>query len=224
MQRLSDRFRARRDVLLRRVIALAPRQGETLRILDLGGRGVYWRRVGLDFLREQKVTVDILNLTTSEHQAAEEGGDVFSYVVGNACALDYADGSYDLCHANSVIEHVGLWRDMELFAGEVRRVAPAYFVQSPNFWFPVDPHYWRLPFQHWLPRPIRARLMEWLPLAHPGRRAADLAEAFTLVDSSRMLCRRQMAWLFPDAELHAERVLFLPKSFTAVRQSAKTAG
>lgn len=220
MTSLSERFRAGRDVLLREVIASAPRRGETLRVLDLGGRGVYWRRVGLDFLREHKVAIDILNLSEREHYTAEEGADVFSYVVGDACALPYADASYDLCHANSVIEHVGLWRDMERFAREVRRVAPAYFIQSPNFWFPVDPHYWRLPFQHWLPRPVRARLMEWLPLAHPGRRAADMAEAYTLVDASRMLTRRQMAWLFPDAELRAERLLFLPKSYTAVRKAA----
>jgi len=218
MPSLSDRFRAGRDVLLRDVIASAPRRGTTLRILDLGGRGVYWQRLGLDFLRERSVVIDILNLTETEHYAAEDGSDVFSYVVGDACALPYADGSYDLCHANSVIEHVGLWRDMERFAREVRRVAPSYYVQSPNFWFPVDPHFWRLPFQHWLPRPARARLMQWLPLATAGR-ARGLSEAYGFVDSSRMVSRAQMRCLFPDAALHAERVLLLAKSYTAVRKA-----
>ncbi len=214
---LSDRFRAGRDVRLRELIATAPRRGEELRILDLGGRADYWRWVGLDFLREQKVRIDILNLSVEEQRVQEEGEDVFTYVVGNACALDYGDDSYDLCHANSVIEHVGFAWDMERFAGEARRVAPAIFIQTPNYWFPVDPHFWKLPFIHWLPRPLRARLMLLLPLATVGR-APDLAAAYRFADSSLMLGKAQMRYLFPDARLVAERVLGLfAKSYTAIR-------
>lgn len=216
-QSLSARFRSRRDVNLRQFLMNAPRRGEALRVLDLGGRANYWQRVGLDFLRAQKVRVDILNLSVEEQCVLAEGGDVLSYIVGDACALTAADDSYDVCHANSVIEHVGLSREMESFAAEVRRVAPAYYIQSPNFWFPVDPHFWKLPGFHWLPRAARARLLTYLPLAHSGR-APDLAAAYRAADSSNMLGKAQMRYLFPDAELVAERFAGLfAKSYTAIR-------
>jgi hypothetical protein len=199
------------------VITAAPRKGDELRILDVGGRADYWERLGLDFLRNQNARVVILNRSTDELRALQEGSDRLAYAVGDGCALDYPDNSFDLCHSNSVIEHVGQTYDMERFAAETRRVAPSYFVQSPNYWFPVDPHYWLLPGIHWLPRAIRARLLMWLPLATAGR-ARDFSTALRLADSSRMLGRGQMRCLFSDARLHAERfLLFFVKSFTAIR-------
>lgn len=216
-QRLSQWFRSRRNALLRRVIAAAPRKGAELRILDVGGRADYWERLGLDFLHQQNARVVILNRSAEELRVREDGSDRLAYAVGDGCALAYPDDSFDLCHSNSVIEHVGQARDMERFAAETRRVATSYFVQTPNYWFPVDPHYWLLPGIHWLPRSIRARLLMHFPLATAGR-AQDLPSAYRLADSSRMLGRRQMHHLFSDARLHAERfLLFFVKSFTAIR-------
>ena len=131
-QRLSQWFRSRRNALLRRVIAAAPRKGAELRILDVGGRADYWERLGLDFLHQQNARVVILNRSTDELRILDSGSDRLAYAVGDGCALDYADDSFDLCHSNSVIEHVGQAQDMERFAAETRRVAPSYFVQTPN--------------------------------------------------------------------------------------------
>src|SRR3546814_10323990 len=66
--------------------------------------------------------------------------------------------SFDIAHSNSVIEHVITWDNMKNFARETRRVAAWHYVQTPYFWFPVDPHFYKLPFYHWLPRPLRAKL------------------------------------------------------------------
>ena len=214
---LSDRFRSRRDVLLRQVLASCARRGETLRILDLGGRPQYWLRVGLPFLQEQRVHITISNLLETElaqRTGLPEG--IFDFHVGNGCDLDFPDNAFDLCHSNSVIEHVGGWPEMQAFARETRRVAPAYYAQTPNYWFPVDPHFWRLPMIHWTPRPVRARLMRALPLASAGR-APDMPTAYSFVDGSRLLSASQMRTLFPDADLVPERLGALVKSYTAVR-------
>src|SRR3546814_2616362 len=77
--------------------------------------------------------------------------------------------SFDIAHSNSVIEHVITWDNMKNFARETRRVAAWHYVQTPYFWFPVDPHFYKLPFYHWLPRPLRAKLLMRLPLAHAGK-------------------------------------------------------
>lgn len=217
--KLSRYLRARRDKVLRDLIAKCPRRGETLEILDLGGRVDYWQRVGLDFLTAHKVRVTLVNLNDFEIGDSGEAEGMFLTAIGDARALDFADNAFDLCHSNSVIEHVGLWGDMIRFAQEMRRVAPSYYCQSPNFWFPIDPHFPLVPFNHWLPRPLRVRLMRWLPIAHSGR-ADDLSQAASIVDSARMITGWQMKLLFPDARMQAERIATLAKSYTAVRLAA----
>ena len=215
-QRLSDRFRSRRAAGLRQVLAACPRQESELRILDVGGRAEYWQQVGLDYLRRLGVRITLLNMSASEiGPVAAANQDLFETALGSGCALDYPDDHFDLCHSNSVIEHVGLWRDMVAFARETRRVARSYYVQSPNYWFPIDPHYWGMPFFHWLPRPVRAGMLRALPLATYGR-ATDLSMAYGMVDEARLLTRGQMEFLFPEARLQPERVLLLPKSYTAI--------
>lgn len=67
--------------------------------------------------------------------------------------LPFADDEFDLAYCSSVIEHVPRER-REAFALELRRVARGWFVQTPAFSFPIEPHA-LLPFAHWLPPPIR---------------------------------------------------------------------
>ena len=74
--------------------------------------------------------------------------------------LPFADGEFDLCFSNAVVEHVAGGRpEQRRFVEELCRVAGRVFVTTPNRWFPVDPHS-LLPFVHWLPAgPARDRLL-----------------------------------------------------------------
>ena len=201
--------------MLRTLIAGLPRRGPKLQIIDVGGRSQYWRRVGVDFLRSQNVQIDLVNIEAAEFDLQPDEDDLFAYAVGDACALDYANQQYDLFHSNSVIEHVGQWRHMQAMAREAQRVAVAHYVQTPNFWFPVDPHFPKLPLQHWLPHPLRARLMMALPLATAGR-ARNFDDAYRFVDSSILLTTKQMRALFPSSDIRFEWVLGMRKSIIAV--------
>jgi SAM-dependent methyltransferase len=69
--------------------------------------------------------------------------------------LPYGEEEFDLVYCSSVIEHVPAER-RRAFAAEVRRVGRGWFVQTPAFSFPIEPHS-LLPAAHWLPSGLRRR-------------------------------------------------------------------
>ena len=100
-----------------------------------------------------------------------------------------------------MIEHVEP-TDRALVAAEIRRVARRWFVQTPNLWFPVDPHT-LLPGYQFLPAAVQRRL------ASIGAAGGD-HERIRLLDAAEL--RR----LFPDADTVRERFGPLTKSLIAV--------
>lgn len=78
------------------------------------------------------------------------------YVQGDACALPFADGVFDVVFANAVIEHVGGRERQRALVYEALRVGRRVFLTTPNRWFPLELHT-RLPLVHWLPEPIAHR-------------------------------------------------------------------
>jgi SAM-dependent methyltransferase len=71
-----------------------------------------------------------------------------------ADGLPFGDGEFDLVYCSSVIEHVPPSR-RAAFAAELRRVGRGWFVQTPAWSFPLEPHS-LLPMAHWLPARVRA--------------------------------------------------------------------
>ena len=140
----------------------------------------------------------------------------FDFHVGDARALPYPDNAFDFVHSNSVVEHVGRFADMAAYAREVRRLAPAYYVQTPYYWFPVDPHFYRMPFFHWLPEPIRLILIRSFRLGWT-RPVSDVAHGMRIVESAVLLDRLRFRTLFPDAAIRMERFFGLPKSLLGLR-------
>jgi SAM-dependent methyltransferase len=114
--------------------------------------------------------------------------------------LPFADDEFDLAYSSSLVEHLAP-ADRAAFASELRRVARGWFVQTPAFSFPVEPHA-LLPFAHWLP-PAARRPYWRLGVAGEWE---DIA----------LLRRREMAELFGEPVL-AERALGLTKSWLSVR-------
>ncbi len=69
--------------------------------------------------------------------------------------IPFADGEFDLVYCSSVIEHVAPARRAAL-AAEIARVGRGFFVQTPAYEFPIEPHA-LLPAAHWLPVALRRR-------------------------------------------------------------------
>jgi hypothetical protein len=180
------------------------------RVLDLGGEVGYW--AGLqDLWTDRPMRVTLIN--RMPQQSPDER---LVSLVGDACAMpDIADKSYDVVHSNSVLEHVGDWSAKRRMAAEARRLAPRYFVQTPNYWFPMEPHF-RTMFIHWLPRPM-ARAMVMRSGRGCFHQARSVDEAYWMLDDSSLLDMRDMSELFPDAKIMREKIAGLTKSLTAVR-------
>jgi methyltransferase family protein len=207
---LDNRFRERRFALFSQVVGEILSAKATCSILDIGGSSSYWARYGggLDWTRVRVCSVNV--------EAEQDDLPRVTSVVGDARKLDqFADNSFDLVHSNSVIEHVGKWGDMVAMAEEVRRLAPRYFVQTPYFWFPVEPHA-RTLFLHWIPESWRYRIILKRQCGY-WERQPDVGMAVEQIQSAAMLDKRQMMFLFPDATITFERFLGLPKSMIAVR-------
>jgi hypothetical protein len=217
---LGSRLRARRARPILALIERAQRARGSCRILDVGGTLRYWDIIEPGFLRAMNVRIVLLNLNAVEIEPS--AADVFESVSGDACHLpQYQDGEFDLVHSNSVIEHVGLWGQMQRMAQEVRRVGRAYYVQTPNYWFPIEPHY-LFPFLHWLPFPWRIAIAQTISLG-TWPRASSVSTAVIAQQAAILLNAKMMRALFPDAKLVKERVLALPKSLVAIRSEPQHA-
>jgi len=79
------------------------------------------------------------------------------YVQGDACALPFSDGEFDVVFSNAVIEHVGARERQRALVSEALRVGRRVFITTPNRRFPVEVHT-RLPVVHWFPDPIAYRV------------------------------------------------------------------
>ncbi len=178
------------------------------RILDVGGYAGDWQDGPV-----ADSSVTLLNLSFPPGPPLELR---FHCVEGDARRLPFADGSFDLAFSNSVIEHVGEFADQQRFAAEIRRVGRGVFVQTPNRWFFIEPHF-ITPFLHYLPRRLARPLLRVFSLRAWLRRG-DNVDLRTLAKELRLLSYREVKELFPDCEIHRERWLGMTKSFILLRR------
>lgn len=132
-----------------------------------------------------------------------------TFIEADGRCLPFPDRAFDVAFSNSVIEHMSA-DDQVLFASEIRRVARRYYVQTPNKWFPIEPHY-QIPFFQFVPDTVKFWLNRRWKI---GWQAKGACETIHLVGT------KDMRRLFPDAEIHSEKVLGLTKSLMVVRAEA----
>jgi hypothetical protein len=202
---LSTRFRKRRFRLFRSLVDSIPRP---LRILDVGGTQDFWEKMG--FTGEPGVDVTILNI---KKVVVKYPG--FSSVPGDARDLGrFGDGEFDIVFSNSTIEHLGKYEDQKKMASEVARVGKRYFVQTPNLFFPIEPHF-LFPFFQFFPMGLRIFLATNFELGW-YKKFADTGEAKKRIESIRLLSKKELGNLFVGSTIKREKFLFLTKSFMVI--------
>lgn len=191
------RFRKRRLALLLELFRPEP---EHL-VLDLGTWG--------SFVESGWPYPDRLVALDRERREALAGSAGVKFVVGDGRALPFGDGCFDLVICNSVIEHVGGAEDQARLASEIRRVARRYFVQVPYKYFPIDPHYFTIPYFQLLPERLQRLICRCFPVGYLER-----GQHMPI----RYPTARELRRLFPEAEIRRERLLFLTKSLYVIKR------
>jgi len=128
---------------------------------------------------------------------------------------DFRDRQFDIVFSNSVIEHLGEFGDMQSMARGIKRVGKRYFVQTPNLYFPIEPHF-IFPFFQFIPASIKVYLVRHFDLGWIGR-VPDRRLAEKEVKSIKLLSKSQLRALFPDAKFYHERFCGLTKSLVAYK-------
>jgi hypothetical protein len=171
-----------------------------MKVLDLGGQPAIWDSV------PSRLDLTILNLPGIARTAYPSHHHI-TYVVGDACNVEgFDERSFDVVFSNSVIEHVGPPQKQAEFAREARRLGKSYWVQTPSEWFPIEAHC-GMPFWWFYPE-------SWKRYFIAGWRA-KLPAWTEMVEGTTVLTKRDMRRLFPEADILVERVLGIPKSYTA---------
>lgn len=176
-----------------------------IRILDVGGSQRFWET--MDFTADNDVSITLLNTFPVETSLKN-----FQAVVGDGRNMaEFENRSFDVVFSNSVIEHVGSFKYQQQMAREIRRVGCRYFLQTPNRYFPLEPHF-LIPFFQFFPTALRAWMLSRFDLGW-WKRIPDYRAAKAEIESIQLLTGRQLQQLFPDATLVQERVAGLTKSF-----------
>ncbi len=203
---LSNRLRARRFLHFQ---SLIQNRDRPIRIIDVGGTLEYWKhRSGIS---DHSLDITVVNL-----EADVIDGEHLRSRPGDATDLRFvADGEYDVAFSNSVIEHLFTKENQEKMAAEIQRVANAYYVQTPNYWFPIEPHF-LFPGWQWLPVAARSTILSRFRVGQRGPYTSTEA-ARRAVEEIQLLTEKELVRLFPGASVWKERFFGLTKSLVVYR-------
>lgn len=200
---IGDKFRANRFKFFEKCIE---RLSPPISILDVGGKESFW--TNRNFHKRVDIKITLLNLkkepTHFDHIQSE---------IGSATDLSrFDDNQFDIAFSNSVIEHLYTFDNQVLMAKEMTRVGKHFFVQTPNKYFFIEPHF-RLPFFYFLPNKVSYYILTKTRLSLGQKWTSE--SAIEILKEIRLLSKTEFLGFFDGAELYIERFFCLNKSFTA---------
>lgn len=119
---------------------------------------------------------------------------------------------FDIIHSNSLIEHLSSFENQKKFADLILKSGVKYFIQTPNYYFPFEPHF-LFPLFQFLPLKLQILLLKNFKLCWFNK-CKTKADAVLLINSIRLLKRKELKQLFPNSKIYKEKLLFLVKSHT----------
>jgi ubiquinone/menaquinone biosynthesis C-methylase UbiE len=198
------------------------------RVLDIacgmGYDSFAWAKAG-----KTVVGIDYnLGLLKQASRLATEAGLKVSFVVADATALPFKDGSFDISYSENLLEHVPAWQRVLDETKRVMAENAIFFVRTTNRQCPRNPEINHLHLYPWAPEFIKRPILQWIMKHRPAlvnytafpavnwfthhglakhmrRRGFQTYEIFDLVQRGNIRSRRRA------------RVLELLKKYTALR-------
>ena len=177
-----------------------------LSVLDLGGSDYHWRDSEFQNNRDYHITI-----VNTEDQSTEDFNNL-SYIKKDVKDLGFfEENEYDLVYSNSLIEHINNFLHQKKLAREIARIGKHYFIQTPNYYFPVEPHF-LFPMFQFLPLGLKTKLIRNYDLGW-FKKETDIVKANELANSVRLLKKSELKEIFPDGKIYYEKYYIFNKSF-----------
>lgn len=199
---IVNKWRRRRFSIFINLINGLPKP---IKILDIGGTENFWLQMGFSDANSAEIT--ILN-----SEPVEITQNNINFIRGDARNLgSLRTQKYDVIFSNSVIEHVGGFTEQQMMADEILKFNTKYYVQTPSYYFPMEPHF-LFPCFQFLPMKLKIFLVMNFRMGWFDKRKSK-SEAIELINSIRLLKKNELAHFFPEGKIQKEKFLFLTKSF-----------
>lgn len=197
-----NKWRRKRFLIFKDLVKNLPRP---IKILDAGGTENFWIQMG--FTNAEDANIVILNPAPVKTTYNN-----IMYTEGDARDLSrFKDKEFDIVFSNSAIEHVGDFEDQKKMAREVIRTGKKHFVQTPNYYFLIEPHF-LFPLFQFFPQKLQVFLLMNFRLGWFNK-CKTKDEALDILSSIRLLEKSELAVLFPESRILKEKFLFFTKSF-----------
>ncbi|MFZ1323246.1 MAG: class I SAM-dependent methyltransferase [Ignavibacteria bacterium] len=200
---ISYKLRNKRKILFLEFISNLKRP---VKILDLGGSEYFWRNLNLINLDD----IQIL-LVNTEFQNVENFSNI-NFINKDVKDLsEYSDKEFDVVHSNSLIEHLNTFDEQKKLAAEIQRIGKHYFLQTPNYYFPLEPHF-LYPFFQFFSHKKKTELIQKKDMGW-YKKQENLDDAEALADSIRLMKKSELKNIFKNSKIHSEKYFLFTKSF-----------
>lgn len=203
---LANKFRRKRFKLFMDFIKDFPRP---VKILDAGGTVNYWEQVGIAGNEEFEIT--IVNLEIPQNM-------LYNNIIlakGDVTDLSmFRDKSFDIVFSNSVIEHIPTAEGRQRMADEIKRVGKSYFIQTPNYYFPFEPHF-LLPLFQYYPKRFKIFLLTHFNIGW-FKKCENNEVALRLLENNKLLKPVELKSYFPSSKIFYEKFLLFNKSIIVI--------
>ena len=201
-------FRKKRAKFIKKIISFIYEENNSCKIIDLGGTEEFWNIIDTNFLYENNVQITLINL----HPYVVKNKQIFKIHHMDFFSLNPKDfPKYDLSFSNSVIEHLGNYENQKKFANLHTMIAKYYYCQTPNKYFPIEPHF-MIPFFQHLPKKLQVILMINFKLGNFDKNISK-KKALNYLNEIKLLSKKDLLSLFPNANCVTEKFMFQNKSF-----------
>ena len=200
------KIRKKRSKIIKNIITKIFLKKKKVFIVDIGGTESFWDTVGINFLKKMNVKITLVNLKKTQIK----NKNIFKSIIGDGCKLRFKDKKFDISFSNSVIEHVGDCKMMKKFASEMKRTAKVFYCQTPNFWFPIEPHF-LFPFFHFFPDLLKMMIVKNFSIGHYKKAKNDL-EALKIIGDAKLITKKKLITFFDKGKVYEEKFCMMTKS------------